>query len=98
VQQFLVVGLFASSLRRWSGWTDRWVLAATALVFAAVHLPQLPLVVATAVMAVVTASTYFRVRNLWTLGVFHGVLATLVYYLVLGKDAWLELVAHGLGP
>ncbi len=95
VQQFLVVAVLATNLRALSGLGDGWVVALTAAAFAAVHLPSLPLAVAAFAMAAATTSTYFRVRNLWVLGVFHGWLATLVYFLVLGEDPWIRLVSRG---
>jgi len=97
VQQFLVVALFAANLRRSSGAGEAWTVVVTALVFAAAHVPSPELIVATFAMAAVTTSTYFRVRNLWMLGAFHGWLATLVYFVVLGEDPWLQFVTHGFG-
>jgi hypothetical protein len=96
VQQFLIVALLAGNLRDGLGVGERWAVAATAMAFAAVHLPSPQLVVTTFVMAVVTTTTWFRVRNLYPIGVFHGWLATLIYYLVLGEDPWLQFIVHGL--
>ncbi len=96
VQQFLIVSLLAGNLRDGLGVGERWAVATTAVAFAAVHLPSPALVLTTSVMAVITTSTWFRVRNLYPLGVFHGWMATLIYYLVLGEDPWLQFIAHGL--
>jgi hypothetical protein len=96
VQQFLIVALVAGNLRDGLGVGEKQAVAVTALVFAAVHLPSIPLVLTTFVMALVTTSTWLRNRSLYPLGVFHGTMATLIYYLVLGEDPWVQFIAHGL--
>jgi hypothetical protein len=95
VQQFLVVALVAGNLRRRGGLPDAAIVVATALLFAAVHAVSATLVVAAFLLAVVTTVVYFRHRNLWALGLFHGWFATGLYYLVLGEDPWRQVIAVG---
>jgi len=88
VQQFLVVALLAGNLKKHSRLPERDIIALTALLFAGVHAPSLPLMVAAFLLALVTTTVYFRTRNLWALGVFHGWFATGLYFLALGQDPW----------
>jgi hypothetical protein len=90
-QQFLVLGLFAHNLDA-LGLRRPLVLVLTALGFGAVHVPDWPLCAATAVLGSVVACLFFRHRNLWPLGVAHGVLGALFYRWVLGRDVWAELM------
>ncbi|MGM0673712.1 MAG: CPBP family intramembrane glutamic endopeptidase [Spirochaetota bacterium] len=98
VQQFLLVALVAGNIvalgRGRIGKPTAIVI--TAVLFAAIHLPEYPLVGATFFMGLVTTSVYFRTRNLWVLGIFHGWVATVVYFLVMGTDPWSSLVLGGL--
>ncbi len=62
VQQFLVVGLLAGNLRK-GGRLSPWVIiVAISLLFAAIHLPSIPLVVAAGLMVAVTVPVYFERR------------------------------------
>ncbi len=96
VQQFLVVVLFAGNLHDGLGLPERLTVATAAVAFAAVHLPSAALVLTTFAMALVTTTTWFRQRSLYPLGAFHGWIATLIYYLVLGEDPWLQFITSGL--
>jgi hypothetical protein len=98
VQQFLVVALLAGNLKRYSCIPEPGVVLLTALVFAAVHAPSLSLVGAAFVLALVSTTVYFRTRNLWALGLFHGWFATGLYFLALGRDPWLDVVSGRLWP
>ncbi|MBL8751545.1 MAG: hypothetical protein JNK78_20495 [Planctomycetes bacterium] len=84
-QQFLVLGLFAHGLDR-IGLSRAIVLAVAGAGFAAVHVPNWSLVAATAVLGPWCAVLFFRHRNLWPLGVAHGVLGALFYRWALGVD------------
>jgi membrane protease YdiL (CAAX protease family) len=98
VQQFLVVALIAENLvavtRGRIG--EPAAVVITAVVFAAVHLEDPALVVATFFLGLVTTSVYFRTKNVWVPGILHGWFATLFYFLVMGEDPWAELVLGGL--
>jgi hypothetical protein len=98
VQQFLVVALLAGNIKKHSRIPEWGIVFMTALVFAAAHIPSVPLVVAAFFLAVVTTSVYFRTHNLWALGLFHGWFATGLYFFVLGQDPWKEVISTRLWP
>lgn len=98
VQQFLIVALLAGNLKKHSRIPEWGIVVITAFVFACAHLPSPPLVVASFVLALVTTKVYFRTRNLWPLGVFHGWYATCLYFLALGQDPWTAVIATRLWP
>ncbi len=98
VQQFLVVGLLAGALRNHGRLPDRAIVAVTSLLFAAVHLPSIPLVVVAGLMGAITTSVYFQAGNLFALGLFHGWVASLAYFFVLGVDPLSALLGAGLWP
>lgn len=99
VQQFLVVALVAENLIAFGRGRigEPAVVVITAALFAAIHIPEYPLVPATFFLGLVTTSVYFRTKNLWVPGLFHGWFATLFYFLVMGKNPWSELVVGGFG-
>lgn len=93
IQQFLILSLVAGNLRsitRVKLGTIQIILL-TSAVFALVHYPSLPLMVFTFFMELVFAFTYFKWRNLWALGLYHGWVASLLLFFVLGRDLWNEL-------
>ena len=90
VQQFLLQALVARNLHivLRSPWL---VTPIAAVLFGAVHLPDLELMGATFLLAVVFTPIYLRWRNLWPLGIYHGWLGVLAYYWILQHDPWAEL-------
>lgn len=98
VQQFLVVALLAGNLRRRTALPAWTIVLATAALFAAIHAPSLPLVIVAGLMAAVTTTVYFRAGNLCALGLFHGWIASLSYFYVLGEDPLARLALGGLWP
>jgi len=98
VQQFLVVALVAGNLRRHTRIPEWGLVLMTALAFAAVHAPSWPLSLAAFCLALITVTVYFRTRNLWALGLFHGWFATGLYFFALGSNPWLDVVATRLWP
>jgi membrane protease YdiL (CAAX protease family) len=98
VQQFLVVALIGENLVAVSRGriTERTAVVLTATAFAAIHVPEYPLVPATFALGLVTTSVYFRTKNLWVPGILHGWFATVYYFFVMGRDPWAELVLGGL--
>lgn len=87
-QQLLVQGLLVGRLARWSR-LERWPWVAAVvggLLFGAVHWPYPELMVATTVMGTVFGLIYLRFRNLWPLGLWHGVLGTVFFLWVMDKD------------
>jgi len=98
VQQFLVVALLAGNMKKYSKIPEWGIVLLTALIFAAAHLPYLPLVAAAFLLAVITTPVYLRMRNLWALGIFHGWYGASLFFFVLGRDPWNEVIATRLWP
>lgn len=90
-QQFLLNAMLLRNLR--SVLPERLALLLAGLLFAAAHLPDLPLVALTFPAGLAWGWIYLRRPNLWALGLGHGVLGTIAYYLALGRD---PLAALGL--
>jgi hypothetical protein len=90
VQQFLVLSLLAANLAA-LGLSRGVVIAAATAGFTIVHAPNWPLTAASAVLGLACTWLFLRHRNLWPLGVAHGVLAALFYRWVLGRDSIAEL-------
>jgi hypothetical protein len=78
-QQYVLNGYFVNRLAG-LGRTGAAVLAAAA--FAAVHLPNWFLMVATAVGGYLSARVYQRYRSLWFLGLAHGAIGFAIYMFV----------------
>jgi membrane protease YdiL (CAAX protease family) len=75
-------------------WFGRWLrlvpvpaaVAITALAFAAVHYPRLPVMAVTVIAGAVWALIYYRWRSLVPLAVSHALLGTALHYWVFGND------------
>jgi len=93
IQQFLMLSLVAGNLRLITTvkLSKIQIILLTSAVFALVHYPSLPLMVFTFFMELGFAFAYFKWRNLWALGLFHGWVASLLLFFVLGRDLWNEL-------
>jgi hypothetical protein len=98
VQQFLIVALLAGNMKKHSRIPEAGIVLLTALIFAGVHAPSIPLIGAAFILALVTTTVYFRERNLWALGIFHGWFATGLYFLVLGRDPWTLVISGRMWP
>lgn len=94
VQQFLVISLFGGNLsdKRHPRFNTALVVLLTAALFGIVHYPSFLLITATFFLAIFYFLLFIRFRNLWALGIFHGWLACIFYFFVLGRDPWLEFV------
>jgi hypothetical protein len=93
VQQFMVVGLLAGNLKSQGKipLKNYQVILITSVLFSMVHYPSGFLMVFTFLMELVFIISYLKWRNLWSLGLYHGVLGGLLLFYVLGRDPWLEL-------
>lgn len=93
VQQFLVQGLVARNLADAGGWlgSPYLVVPVSALLFGAVHLPDWKLTAATSGLGLAFTPIYLEHRNVWPLGLYHGLLGALFYFWVLGENPWREL-------
>lgn len=94
IQQFIVLGLVAGNLRSLKNTRimDWQVMFITSLLFALVHCNSTPLVIYTFVMEVIFVITYFKWRNLWALGLFHGWVSSFFLFFVLKRDLLNELL------
>ena len=98
VQQYLVVGLLAGNLRNDGRLPAGVIIPVIAVLFAAIHLPSIPLVVVAGITAAITTSVYFKYGNLFALGLFHGWIGSLAYFFVLGRDPLADLLRGGIWP
>jgi len=63
-----------------------------AVLFSVAHFPNFVLMGLTFAAGLGFTWVYERHRNLWALGIVHGVLGALAYYLVLGQDPGVEIM------
>jgi uncharacterized protein len=93
IQQFLMLALIAGNLQAISyiRLNTFQIIVLTSGFFSLVHYPSLPLMVFTLIMELIFLIAYFKWRNLWPLGIYHGVVASLLLFFVLGRDLWNEL-------
>ncbi len=93
VQQFMIAGLIGGNMRALKDIKakDFQIILMTALIFALVHYPSLPLMAYVFIMELIFLKVYFKWPNLWVLGFYHGIVSTLFIYFVLGRDLWIEL-------
>jgi hypothetical protein len=92
VQQLIMCSVVFQNLKALTG--NRTVATAvTAAAFSLVHVPAWSLSALTAAAIVAWILLFLRWPNLWAQGLSHGVLATIAYAFVLGRDPWAELVA-----
>jgi hypothetical protein len=88
IQQFLVQALIVRNLE--GSLPRAGLLLLGSCLFAIVHVPEAPLMLATFGLGLVFIPLYLRYRNLWPLGLYHGWLGTMFYLWVLGRDPWAE--------
>jgi membrane protease YdiL (CAAX protease family) len=83
-QQFLLNAMLARNL---SALLPAWAVAlVSAVLFAAAHAPDLPVIALTLPAGALWVLMYRRWPNLWALGIAHGIIGTVVFYGVLGRD------------
>jgi hypothetical protein len=93
VQQFLIQAMVARNIAMLFA-RPHPVVPVAAVLFAAVHWPDPVLMGATFLLGLAFTPIYLRHRNLWPLGILHGWLGAFVYYWILGRDSWLELLGR----
>ena len=88
VQQFLLVALLADNLMALTRerTSELAIVLVSALIFSAIHIPEVDLMVATFLLGAATTLIFFRTRNIWMIGILHGWFASLFYFLVLRHD------------
>lgn len=89
IQQLLVQSMVVRNLAHVL--TPRVLVVLAAALFGAIHLPDPALAAATAGLGAVFTAIYLRWRNVWPLGIAHGLLGAVFYVWVLGRDPWTEV-------
>ena len=89
VQQFLVQAMVVRNLA--GNVPPRALVGLAAILFGAIHLPDLALCAAIAVLGAAFTAIYLRWRNVWPLGIGHGLLGAVFYVWALGRDPWAEM-------
>lgn len=98
VQQFLVQALLVSNLAKGPLQNHQpWLIAAGGVLFSLVHVGNVALMLATALVGAAFVWLYLRYRNLWPLGLFHGWLAAMFYLWILERDKLTEIFGALLG-
>jgi membrane protease YdiL (CAAX protease family) len=89
----MMVGVFAGNLTMQTRFqlNNFQVILFTSFLFGMVHYPNLILMLCTFAMQLLFTSVYLRWRNLWALGVMHGLIGTLLMFCMLQRDPWEEL-------
>jgi len=93
IQQFLVQALVVRNVAKSAlAVSPAAIVLIGATVFAMAHLNNLRLLLATFGLGLMFVPLYFRYRNLWPLGLYHGWLGTFFYFWVLHRDPWSKLL------
>ncbi|MDK1117738.1 MAG: CPBP family intramembrane metalloprotease [Anaerolineae bacterium] len=84
-QQFALQNLIGRNLTALS--SKPLVIAVVAsLMFGVAHLPRLDLVALTLVAGIFLTLVYRRNPNLWAVGIVHGILGSMAFYIILKED------------
>lgn len=92
-QQFLMVGLTAQNLSKinFLNSNKSCIVLFTSAIFCLVHFPSFSLMTFTFCMETIFVLIYLKWKNLWSLGIVHGLIASFIFYYVAGRDLWSEL-------
>jgi hypothetical protein len=93
VQQFMMIGLIALNLKNMStlNLKHNYLVLLISLLFSIAHFPSFLLMGFTFIMELLFLVSFFKYRNLWPLGLFHGWIGGLLLFLVLERNVWSEL-------
>jgi hypothetical protein len=93
IQQFLCVALVAGNMSdvKSTRFSPLSTVIVTALLFGGLHYPFYWLIAGTFILALFYVMVYFKVRNLFVLGIFHGWLGAIFFYTVVGRDPFEEV-------
>jgi len=83
-QNFLLNAMLARNLR--TVLPERLVVVVATLLFSLSHAPDLEIMALTLLVAPIWLVLYRRNPNLWVLGLAHGLLGTLAFFAVLGRN------------
>jgi membrane protease YdiL (CAAX protease family) len=95
MQQFIVAGLMAGNLRaiRNPGFKKYQIILITSLLFSLVHYPDGSLMLFTFIMQWIFTTAFLRWQNIWSLGLYHGLIGTILLFFIMGRDLWEELLS-----
>ena len=91
VQQFALQNFIANNLKSAVSGVVLLSLVA-ALIFAVSHYPRLELVALSFVGGFFFTLAYRKHPNLWVVGTVHGILGSMVFYIVMGQDPGAEII------
>ena len=93
IQQFLIIALVAGNLHDMKSLKAHKfvIILVTAVLFSLVHFPSYWLMLGTFLLALFYGYVYLKVKNLYTLGLFHGWLGAMFYYTVVGSDPFADV-------
>ena len=95
-QQFALQSLVARNLAGMLSSPVAIAGVASAL-FAAAHYPRIELVILTGIAGVFLTLIYRRIPNLWAVGIVHGILGSLAFYIVLKEDPGAAILRFVVG-
>lgn len=90
-QQFALQALVTRNLRPFIESSGMRAVVAASM-FSAAHFPNYSLMALTFPAGLVFTWVFERYRNLWAVGIFHGLLGALAYYSVLGENPGADLL------
>lgn len=92
-QHYLTMSLVAGNLSECkSGKLHKSIpIFCSSLLFGLIHYPDKWLMIGTFILALFYAFIFLKNRNLYVLGIFHGILGALFYYTVVNRDPFLEV-------
>ncbi len=90
-QQFALQNLVTRNLRPYIH-GRLWRAVAATVLFSLAHFPNYWLMALVIPAGIVFTWIFERHRNLWAIGIIHGILGSVAYYLVLGEDPGAQLI------
>jgi hypothetical protein len=92
-QQFLMLSLIGLNIKQISNnKLNRFTITGiTAVIFSLIHYPSFLLMIFTFFMEILFVPVFMKWRNLWALGLAHGIIGSFLLYYVLERDLWSEL-------
>ena len=90
LQQFLIMALVAGNLQK-QNIRHFYIILTTSFLFAILHFPEWWLILGTFVLALFYSFIYLKQRNLYVLGLFHGLIGAVFYYTVVAEDPYLKI-------
>ncbi|WP_303319109.1 CPBP family intramembrane glutamic endopeptidase [Flavivirga abyssicola] len=93
VQQFLIIGLVAGNLNDLNSkkLSKSLIIVITSVLFSIVHFPSMWLMIGTFILALFYGYVYLKVKNIYVMGIFHGWLGALFYYIVVNQDPFQDV-------